>query len=499
MTNFFIMVKTITVTLLFLFASAGNLLQAQNNPKADSLQFEINKESDIVFKSLLTLEYSWEIKHTNLEKAFEMSNWALSKLTAHHHAEGIAIAHSYIGMYYFIQNNLKEAIRHLKKSEKLFLPQKNYERLSRVYNNLGIVSSNLYDYDAALLYYNKSLEIKEHHLKNTDLSANLINIGTIYYDQGNYEECIRFNEEALIITLREKRITSTAAAYSNLGVAHERLGHYKKSINYALKALELYQNEINNPLSQSRAYSNLGAVYMSQGDYEEAEFYFFRALEINEEINNPTQNLVSLNNLAELYRRQKNLDKAEITIQKTLVLSNKTSDIQEELISLETASNIANDQHDYESALTYFKEYIRLSDSVYTLSNIQNMQLALTQSELAIEKVKEEKELEAKRITAQKLNIRFYFGVITALIVFSMLLIYSLEIRIPNWSFSILNFFFSLSWIANVFLYLFVESGFLESFGTQVFFLIILSVIVFGSMLHAFLQIIFSKKLGYYE
>lgn len=499
MTKFTIMVKHLSATLFLLIACMVANVQAHNNTKADSLQFEINKQSEIVAKSLLTLEYSWEIKYTNLDKAFELSNWALTKLKANNHSEGIAIAHSYIGVFYFLQNELKQAVNHLKKAEKLFIGQNNHERLSRVYNNLGIVSSNLYDYDAALLYYNKSLEIKEHHLNNTDLSANLINIGSIYYDKGNFEECVRFNEEALIITLREKRIASTATIYSNLGAAHERLGHYKRSINYALKALDLYQNEINNPLSQSRAYSNLGAVYMSQNDYDEAEFYFHRALDINELINNKTQNLVSLNNLAELYRRQHKLDKAEKTIQKTLQLYTEDHDFEEKLISYETASNIASDKKDYQTALTYYKQYITLSDSLYTLTNIQKTQLALTQSELAIEKVKEEKELEAQKVANQKLNIRLYFGGITIFIIICMILVYFLEIRIPMWSVSMLNFFFSLSWITFAFLYLFVESGYLESHGTQSFFLLILGVVILGSIIHAFVQKAISKKLGYYE
>ena len=493
------MVKTFFATLLFLSALSGKYIQAQNNAKADSLQFEINKQTDLVSKSLLSLEYSWELKYSDAQKALEISYLALSNLKENNHDEGIAIAHSYIGVYYLIDNNLKEAANHLKKSEQLFIAQNNQERLSRVYNNLGIVTSNLYDYDAALFYYKKSLEIKEHYLKNTNLSANLINIGSIYYDKGDYQECIIHNEEALIITLREKKVASTATVYANLGAAYERLGQYKRSINYTLKSLALYQNEINNPLAQSRAYSNLGSVYMSQEAFEEAEYYFNKSLEINKTIHNENQNLISLNNLAELYRRQEKLDEAENTIQKTLLLYQEDSDIQEKIISLETASNIAHDRKEYQSALTYYKEYIRLSDSLYASSNIQNTQLALTQSELAIEKVKEERVLEAKRIINQKLNIRYYFGVFTLVIILCMLLVFILKIQIPFWSVTVLNFLFSLSWMANTFLYLFVESNLLQALGTHLFIAILIVIIAFGSMLHAFLQIVFQKKLGYYE
>ncbi len=459
-----------------------------NNSISDSLQFEISETIAPNKKAHLTLEYCWSSRHDNLEKSLELTTWAKQTLLEQEDIEGVAIANSYLGAFYFLQNQNSKAISYLKEAEKTFKATSNYDRLSRVYNNLGIAYAGVYDYNSSIYYYNQSLKIKEQHLQDVDISTNLVNIATIYYDQGDYEKCIKTNEEALIITLNTGNLNSTAIIYSNLGASHERMKHYKRAINYNLKALDIYQNEISSPIALIRTYSNLGAVYLSQNDFEIAEYYFRKSLEINEKVNNASQNAVTLNNLAELYRKQSKLIESLNYAQQALTLANQSNNTEEELVSLKTLSEIEKELNNYQKAYQFYVEYITLSDSLMEISEYHNTQLALAQNEIAIENIKKEKDLTIQQLRNKKTIIWHVFGWALTITIFIWILVFIKKPNIKSSGINILNYCLSLFWISWVFLYLFSKSNLINTLGTPIFSMIIISVIIIGAGIHTLLH-----------
>lgn len=484
----------IILILLGLLGWVSNCM-CSSTAQTDSLQFALTETQDPNQKALLTLEYLWQTKYNNLDKAIELTNIAKNTLEKQKDAEGVAIANSYLGGFYYLNNEYTTAINYLTEAELSFQKTRNYERLSRVYNNLGNAYGGIFDYNSAIFFYNKSLKIKEQHLKNSDISSNLVNIATIYYDQGEYEKCIQTNEEALIITLQKEDLRSTAIIYGNLGAAYERIGSYKKAINYDLKALDLFQNEVNNPIALIRTYSNLGTVYMSKDEIEIAEHYFRKSLEFNVKTNNKGQNAVTYNNLAELYRKQSKLGDAHTYALEAFHLAIESKNGEEELISLKILSDIENERENYQMAYSYYIKYIALSDSLIKLSDYHNTKLALTQNELAIEKIKREKDRSIQEVTDKKIQIWRSFGWILLFIVILWVITYILKINIGLSGISILNYFLTLFWISWVFLYLFVKSNLINTLGISIFSGILVSIIILGGAIHVLFTHLLSNRI----
>ena len=167
------------------------------------------------------------------------------------------------------------------------------ENQPELYNNLGISYDGLGDYGKAIEYHEKALEIRINTLgeNHPDVADSYNNLGISYDGLGDYNKAIEYHEKALEIrinTLGENH-PDVADSYNNLGISYDGLGDYNKAIEYHEKALEIRINTLgeNHP-DVADSYNNLGISYDGLGDYNKAIEYHEKALEIR--INTPGEN-----------------------------------------------------------------------------------------------------------------------------------------------------------------------------------------------------------------
>ena len=110
-------------------------------------------------------------------------------------------------------------------------PQKNYDDQG--------------NYEAALEYYGKALEIYEKVLgkEHPDTAMTYNNLANVYDDQGNYEAALEYYGKALEI--REKVLgkehPDTAGTYYNMGSLFYYMKDFQKAEEYFRKALPIYE------------------------------------------------------------------------------------------------------------------------------------------------------------------------------------------------------------------------------------------------------------------
>ena len=245
------------------------------------------------------------------------------------------------------------------------------ENQPELYNNLGISYDGLGDYGKAIEYHEKALEIRINTLgeNHPDVASYYNNLGTVYNSLGDYNKAIEYHEKALEIrinTLGENH-PDVADSYNNLGISYDGLGDYNKAIEYHEKALEIRINtpgENQNHRNIIRSYVFLGKIYYGLGDYGKAIEYYEKALEI--EINTLDENhpdiADSYYNLGAAYNGLGDYNKAISFFEKALEIEINTlgenhPDIADSYYKLGAACNGLGD---YNKAIEYHEKALEI-------------------------------------------------------------------------------------------------------------------------------------------
>ncbi|HWS60392.1 MAG TPA: hypothetical protein VN182_05645, partial [Flavobacterium sp.] len=127
---------------------------------------------------------------------------------------------------------------------------------SSIYNVLGIVYMKLYDYDNALYYYNKGINLKIDPIRKLQLTHN---IAVAHMAKQDYRRAIQI----LLPLSLKKEVINDAVTYSkvldNLGFSCFKVGN-PKGIDYLNQGLKI-KKTIKGPSGMAASYLNLAKYY----------------------------------------------------------------------------------------------------------------------------------------------------------------------------------------------------------------------------------------------
>ena len=208
------------------------------------------------------------------------------------------------------------------KQDKAFL-----KSISNLLNNLAGVYKDQGDYESALEYYEKDLEISVKILgsDHPDTATTYNNMALVYDAQGDYEKALEYYDKALEV--RERALGSdhpyTAETYNNMAVVYKEQGDYDKALEYYDKALEVNESVLGSDHpATATTYNNMGSVYRKQGEYEKALEYYSKAIEVAERTlgNGHPDTATMYNNMAVVYKVQGEYEKALDYYEKALTV-----------------------------------------------------------------------------------------------------------------------------------------------------------------------------------
>ncbi|CAF3685375.1 unnamed protein product [Rotaria sp. Silwood1] len=206
-------------------------------------------------------------------------------------------------------NSAKQFYKHILKE--------NSESSSRLecYRGLGLCSYSCEDYEQALMYFEKALEMEpEDQLIKSSLHNS---IGLVYAQQDNidqaqfhFSEALKYSSSPLHVAcahynlalvygkqrlydeeldhyqeafeIRTNQLPADhlqmASLFNNIGVAYSDLHEYDKALSNLRKALEIRLKLLpENHIDVARSYANIGAVYVKTEEFRMALEYFNKA------------------------------------------------------------------------------------------------------------------------------------------------------------------------------------------------------------------------------
>ena len=291
-----------------------------------------------------------------------------------------------LGNLYLFYNADEEALNYFFLSLDLARQFKTDELLNTIYNNIGIVYSNNNDFKKSEDFFSEALAISRERNEPKRIAINLINLGNLKEQEKNVDQAKIYYQEAQEIFQMQNDTANLAAVMNNIGNIFFQNENYTEAKSYYQIALQLSENQFEN-FYLPFFHLNYGKTFFQFEDYDSSLFYLHRSLDAFLMVKNTDKIIKSCNWLAKAYV----------------------------------------DKGDHEKSIQFYNESLNWKD---TLLN-EKSQKWVSEIQMKYEFGKKEKEIEflQKKSKQEKL---IWGGVIFGLLVFSILLFYSVKVKNAN-------------------------------------------------------------------
>jgi tetratricopeptide (TPR) repeat protein len=161
-----------------------------------------------------------------------------------------------------------------------------WHRRAVIYNDLGLVKSELEQYDEALEYYQQSLELKQEHegTNNQAFASTYNNIGTLYYKQKKMDLAIENFQRAIEAynTGSQNNQEFVATLYHNIATILNDQGKHHEALKNNEKCLNIRINTVPSlHPSLATTYSSIASTFHHLRDLPQALEYAQKAIDID--------------------------------------------------------------------------------------------------------------------------------------------------------------------------------------------------------------------------
>jgi len=345
----------------------------QKSKKIDSLRNYLRAYAlEDTTKVDLLNDIGYEYWIVDANESIRFGSQALELSEQLKYSKGIAKSSRVVGVAYWAQGNLTQALLFLNNSQKAYQRIQDKTGMANTTLNIGMVYSDLKEYKKAQQYYEQAInEFTALGLKGRIATA-FTKIGTMLVDQRKYEEALKYLTDAL------KMHTDTNFTYG-IAEAHNKLG-----------ILYLYKNEIEQAYYHIKRSKALGSKVS--------------------DIDGLTNNLIIHGKILRLSGK---LDEAVKEISKGLKLAKENDLKKYELFAYEELKEIKKQQSKPEEAYYFYDKYIVLRDSLFNLE--KSKQIAYI--EFANELEKKDKELVSFKAQEKKDDVIQLILVLSVLVI----------------------------------------------------------------------------------
>lgn len=326
------------IVAIFLFSAFSGI--AEN--KLDSIykEWQNKKNSDSVRVAALAVFIRDGMLFTKPDSAYTLSKSLLQFSNKHNMETGKADALNFMGVSKTLIGNYQIALEYFEKSLDITNKIKDRKRKSVSLANIAVIYDNMGDYSKALEYNNWNIKNSEELGDTNGLLRCYNNIGIIYDNMGDNIRALEYYSECLKLSKEVKNNRGIASSLINIGMILSDQKHYKKAKEYIEKSL-LHSELAKDPSNIANAYNNLGYIFGEQGKYDQAFDFYNRGLKKYIEINEKKGVASSLFSLGDLKLNQKLYNDA-------LWYFNESLELYEELeLSLDLANNLNKNGKSY--------------------------------------------------------------------------------------------------------------------------------------------------------
>lgn len=372
-----------------------------------------NPAQKIIIAEQLALDYI----STDLDSLRVLGQDFLNYASEINHKNSIHFAYFLIGKYFIRSSNETKGIELLNEVKSYYMSQENFNRVTEIYNEIGIAYQYLGDYTKAMNFYEQSLKYGKLATDEHTTNIALINQAQAFLELKKYDEAIKMAKKYRDWALKLGSLKSIANAYAVLGEIELNSDHSSQAILYFNEEFKFAQ-KTNNNLAKGHAYTNVAIANYLLGDLDASEVYFQKALEYRKQVKNISQVCDAFLNYGEILLIQQKYQEALNCYTEGLAIATKHNRFSSQLEFLVAKSNLYRQLEENEKINQLSKEIEKVQRKEQTDENNKKEFNAKIEKEL-LRDIAESKLKESKKTS---LDWSFYTGTIVLFVGFIILI-----------------------------------------------------------------------------
>ena len=251
----------------------------------DSLETILTRTADH-HEQILILEEAYDFyEGVDDEKCLLIAEKALY-ISEEFSKKDLPRTHNLMGYHFLINGKNDSAMVYFQESLDLSLLRNDSLYLSKTYNNLGVLSFNIDDYEKGLEYFSQSANIEMLIGETSAAISSFINIGAIYIMLEDFDNAETYLSQALELAMELDDPAVLAHAHINYGTLKKKQEDVIMAKQHFFNAVDIFKDE-GDWLGVSEVYGNLAVLYEDLGDAEMAMKYNDFSLKYLLKLNNP--------------------------------------------------------------------------------------------------------------------------------------------------------------------------------------------------------------------
>lgn len=286
------------LSILF-FQGLAQAARSSEDKSLNALISKLDESQHDTIRVKLLLKLANKTSWSDMEAAEQYARQALKLSQQNDYAKGIAyskywLAKIYVSFEFDLTESLAlESLEWAKSTNDSIL-------IAKVYNVMGTLKYALNHHEDALVFYNRSLDIYLAHQQDSISASIYNNLGILRSDMYDDSLSIDYYLKAAEINKKSKNHFWLAINYVNLGFEYIEFGNLQKAFDYLQMSNDIIE-EFNINRLYPWLYNNFSYYYSTLKDYDMAIDFANRALIISKEQGIRLQERDALRRLKESY------------------------------------------------------------------------------------------------------------------------------------------------------------------------------------------------------
>ena len=285
---------TYVLSLLFLVSFYANANQT------DSLIQDLTKLKGKEKVDALN-QVCWELKYSNLDKAFSYGAESAVLAKKEDYEEGLSEALFNLAVVNSIKGDFNASSEYANKAIRIYSKVENLVDVAKCWNVIGLNEKSLGNYSEAIKYFKKAFNV-------FDLAGDINyllkvegNIAIVHYFLGNQDSALISYEKIIEYSKMNNNADLENANKFNAAIIYSELGHYTKAFQLLFEALE-YWEQIEDKREIANAYNTIASTYNGLEMYDEAISAVKHSIGINRLLKIDRDIAFNFNTLANAYK-----------------------------------------------------------------------------------------------------------------------------------------------------------------------------------------------------